>query len=82
MKNLSIGLALCAGVALGGAGYAKLPAPTDAQKAAAVEKAAKDKAAAAKEAELLGKYQDKAVANYKKGKGASGAKAASTSGKK
>jgi hypothetical protein len=84
IKNLSIGLALCVGVALGAAVQAKLPAPalTDAQKAAAAEKAAKEKEAAAKEAELLGKYQDKAVANYKKGKGASSAKAASTSGKR
>ena len=49
--------------------FAKLPpAPpiSDAEKAA---KAEKDAASKAKEADLLGKAQDKAAANYKKGKG-------------
>ncbi len=49
--------------------FAKLPpAPpvSDADKAA---KAEKDAAAKAKDAELLGKAQDKAAANYKKEKG-------------
>ena len=81
MKKLSIGLALCAGVAFAGGVHAKLPPPTDAQKAAAAEKAAKGKEAAAKAADLLGKYQDKAVANYKKGRGASASSRASQSGK-
>ncbi len=57
-----------AAVAIGTA-HAKLPPPppkTEAEKAAEAEKA---KAAAAKEAELLDKYRDKAVANYKKNKG-------------
>lgn len=66
MKRLFICLA--AGT-IAGAAFAKLPpaAPqTDAQKA---EKAAKDKAGADKEADLLAKSQDKAAANYKKSKG-------------
>ncbi len=49
--------------------FAKLPpAPpmSDADKAAAADKA---KAAAAKDADELGKAQDKAAANYKKSKG-------------
>ena len=78
--------ALAAGLAIGSfAGvHAKLPAPpakSDAEKAAEAEKAA---AAKAKEAELLGKAQDNAVANYKKNKGMEEAKpaAATTSGKK
>jgi hypothetical protein len=48
------------------AAHAKLPAPppkSDAEKAAEAEKAA---AAKAKDAEQLGKAQDRAVANYKK----------------
>ena len=47
----------------------KLPAPpakSDAEKAAEAEKT---KLGAAKEADLLGKYQDSSVANYKKNKG-------------
>ena len=53
------------------ASHAKLPpAPpkNDAEKAAEADKAA---AAKAKEGELNGKAQDKAVANYKKNKGVS-----------
>jgi hypothetical protein len=51
--------------------HAKLPPPpakTDAEKSAEAEKAAATKA---KDAADLGKAQDKAVANYKKTKGAS-----------
>jgi hypothetical protein len=60
--------ALAAGLMIGGvaASYAKLPpAPpkTDEQKAGEAQKAAADKA---KEADLLNRAQDKAVANYKK----------------
>lgn len=62
--------------------FAKLP-PTppmsDADKAA---KAEKDAAAKAKDAELLGKAQDKAAANYKKGKGIAEPKAAPAPKKK
>lgn len=68
--------------AVAGTAFAKLPAPppmTDAQKA---EKAAKDKASADKEADLLAKSQDKAVANYKKSKGIAEPKAAPAAKKK
>ena len=78
--------ALAAGLAIGSlAGvHAKLPAPppkSDAEKAAEADKAA---AAKAKDAEQLGQAQDRAVANYKKGKGIEEPKpaAATTSGKK
>lgn len=56
--------------------FAKLPpAPpmSDADKAAKAEKEAASKV---KAAELLGKAQDKAAANYKKGKGIAESKAA------
>lgn len=64
-------LALLGGALIGvfAASHARLPAPppkSDAEKAAEASKAA---AAKAKEAELLGKAQDKAAANYKKSKG-------------
>jgi hypothetical protein len=64
---------LAAGALIGAfaASHAKLPPPppkSDAEKAAEAEKAAASKA---KEAEQLGKAQDKAVANYKKNKGVS-----------
>ena len=71
MKKTGIPAALAAGLLIGAvaATHAKLPAPpakTDAEKSVEAEKAA---AAKAKEAELNTKYQDKAVANYKKNKG-------------
>ena len=85
MKNTIIAV-LAAGLAIGSfAGlHAKLPAPpakSDAEKAAEAEKAA---AAKAKEADELGRAQERAVANYKKNKGIEDAKPApaSTSGKK
>jgi hypothetical protein len=85
MKTL-IALTLAAGLAIGSlaAVQAKLPAApakSDAEKAAEADKAA---AAKAKDAELNAKYQDKAVANYKKNKGIADPKAspATTSGKK
>ena len=66
-------MALLGGLLIGAfaAGHAKLPAPP--AKSEAEKKADADKAAAskAKDAELLGKAHDKAVANYKKGKGMS-----------
>ena len=66
-------LALAAGLLVGtfAASHAKLPAP--APKSDAEKKAEADKVAAtkAKEAEDLGKAQDRAVANYKKNKGLS-----------
>jgi hypothetical protein len=64
-------LALVGGLMIGAiaASHAKLPAAppkSDAEKAAEADKAA---AAKAKDAELNGKAQDRAVANYKKNKG-------------
>jgi len=64
-------LALAGGLLIGAiaASHAKLPAAppkSDAEKAAEADKAA---AAKAKDAELTGKAQDNAVANYKKNKG-------------
>ena len=69
-KVLSV---LMAGLFIGAiaASHAKLPpapAKSDAEKKAEADKAA---AAKAKDAEMLGKAQDKAVANYKKNKGMS-----------
>ena len=66
-------LVLVAGLTAGviAASHAKLPAPpakTDAEKKADADKAA---AAKAKDAEDLGKAQDRVVAHYKKSKGAS-----------
>ena len=61
---------LVAGLMIGALGaHAKLPAApakSDAEKKAEADKAA---AAKAKDAEDLGKAQDRAVANYKKNKG-------------
>ena len=69
----SILAALVAGLMLGAfaASHAKLtpsPPKSDAEKTAEADKAAATKA---KEAELTGKAQDRAVANYKKNKGIS-----------
>lgn len=83
MKRLAIALAAVAALTLGSfAAQAKLPAPppkSDAEKAADAEKA---KLGAAKAAELLGKYQDSAVANYKKNKGIVDKSAAKDAAKK
>ena len=69
-KVLSV---LMAGLFIGAiaASHAKLPpapAKSDAEKKAEADKAA---AAKAKDAEVLGKAQDRVVAHYKKSKGAS-----------
>ena len=66
--------------ATAGAVWAKLPPapPADPAKAAEAKKAADD--AAKKDADLLGKAQDRAVANYRKNKGIRGP--ASMAGKK
>ena len=69
MKKILLALVGGAMIGLFAAAHAKLPAPppkSDAEKAAEASKAA---AAKAKDAELLGKAQDKAAANYKKNKG-------------
>ena len=68
MSMRRIGAALAAaliGCAFGVAS-AKLPALTDDQKAKAAEAKAKADEAAKKDAELLGKYQDRAAENYKR----------------
>jgi hypothetical protein len=63
-KIIAILLACCAfGVA-----YGKLPALTDEQKTKAAETKAKADEAAKRDAELLGKSQDRAADNYKRGK--------------
>ena len=64
---MSIAMAVTAGVV-----WAKLPPapPADPAKAAEAKKKADD--AAKKDADLLGKSQDKAAANYRKNKGIRG----------
>ncbi len=79
IKRLSICIA--AGL-IAGTAFAKLPPAPPMSEEAKAEKAAKDKASAAKEAELLGKYQDKAVANHKKAKGAAADPKAAMAAKK
>jgi len=65
----------CAGVAalgwaIASVGYAKLPAPTDEQKAKAAEAKARADESAKKDAELLAKSQDRAVDHYKRSRAA------------
>jgi hypothetical protein len=71
MKRILLALVGGAMIGLFAASHAKLPAPppkSDAEKAGEAAKAA---AAKAKEAEDNAMAQDRAVANYKKGKGIS-----------
>ena len=72
MKNIGIVAVLAAGLALGSVAgvYAKLPPAPPMSDADKAEKAAKDAAGKAAAAEQLNKAMDKAVANYKKNKGA------------
>jgi hypothetical protein len=56
-------------IAANGATWAKMPPLTDAQKAQAAEAKTKADDAAKRDAGLLAKAQDKAVANYRKNKG-------------
>ena len=68
MKKMGVSVtALVIGLALGTAS-AKLPAPSDEQKAKAAEAKAKADEGAKRDAELLGKYQDRAADHYKRGK--------------
>ena len=70
--NARHGLKIIAAIAIGGvigAASAKLPAPTDEQKAKAEEARAKAAEAAKKGDELLTKYQDRTAEYYKKSKG-------------
>ena len=73
-------LLVCCSVGLA---YAKLPPPSEEQKAKAAEAKAKADEGAKNEAELLGKVQDRVAERYKKEKGkASAAPAASADKKK
>ena len=70
MNTKKLGMALAAGL-IGcafGVASAKLPALNEEQKTKAEEAKAKAAEAAKREAELLGKYQDRATDNYKRGK--------------
>jgi len=69
--NIRIVIMTVAMAATAGVVWAKLPAaPADPAKAA--EAKAKADEAAKKDADLLAKYQDKAVTNYRKNKGLRG----------
>ena len=65
MRTLTTLALLCL---LSAPAFAKLPPPTPEQMAAAAATKAKAAETAKKDAELLAKYQDLAVANYKLGK--------------
>jgi hypothetical protein len=67
--NIRILIMTAAMAATAGAVWAKLPPPTDDQKAKAAEAKAKADDAAKKDAELLAKSQDKVAAAYKKSRG-------------
>ncbi len=76
MKSIAIFTAACT---LSLSALAKLPAPSDAAKAAAAEAAAKTAHAGKVEGYLLCKYQDKTAAHYRKsGKAGKDNKAVST----
>jgi hypothetical protein len=65
-KIAAVTAALAFGWAAAGMTYAKLPAPSDEQKAKAAEVKAKADDAAKKDAEALAKYQDRAADNFKR----------------
>ncbi len=67
--NVRILIMSVAMAATAGTVWAKLPPPSDEAKAKAAEAKAKADDAAKKDAEQLGKSQDKAVSNYRKNKG-------------
>ena len=67
--NVRILIMSVAMAATAGTVWAKLPPPSDEAKAKAAEAKAKADDAAKKDAEQLGKSQDKAAANYRKNKG-------------
>ena len=79
--NVRILIMTIAMAATAGAVWAKLPPAAPADPAKAAEAKAKADDAAKKDAEMLGKSQDKAVSNYRKNKGIR-APSASTAGKK
>ena len=78
--NLRIAIMTVAMAATAGAVWAKLPPPAKVDPAQAEAKAKADAAAKQKDADLLGKAQDRAVANYRRNKGIKSP--ASSSGKK
>ena len=84
MKARTMAMALAAlltGLTVGIAS-AKLPAPTEEQKAKAAEAKAKADDVAKREGELLGRYQDRAADNFKRGKVVKTGGAAAPAGKK
>jgi hypothetical protein len=64
MSIIRFGLACLLAGMFAGPGYAKLPPPSEEQKAKAVEAKAKADEAAKKNAELLGKAQDRVAERY------------------
>ncbi|MGB7988303.1 MAG: formate dehydrogenase [Candidatus Methylophosphatis roskildensis] len=64
MSVIRFGLACLLAGMFAGAGYAKLPPPSEEQKAKAEEAKAKADEAAKKNAELLGKAQDRVAERY------------------
>lgn len=64
MSIIRFGLACLVAGVFAGAGYAKLPPPSEEQKAKAEEAKAKADEAAKKNAELLGKAQDRVAERY------------------
>lgn len=79
--NIRILIMSVAMAATAGTVWAKLPPLSDEAKAKAAEAKAKGDDAAKKDAELLGKSQDKAAANYRKNKGIKTSPASMTSKK-
>ncbi|HKW37929.1 MAG TPA: hypothetical protein VJO54_08985 [Burkholderiales bacterium] len=67
--NFRIVIMTAAMAVTAGTVWAKLPPPSEEAKAKAAEAKAKADDAAKKEAVLVGKAQDRAVANYRKNKG-------------
>jgi hypothetical protein len=72
ISTLLLPLALAGAVAFSGVATAKLPPPTDEQKAKAAEAKAKADDAAKKDNELLSKAQDRVAARYIKEQKAKG----------
>ena len=70
--NIRIVIMTVAMAATAGAVWAKLPPAPAADPAKAAEAKTKADEAAKKDADLLAKYQDKAVTNYRKNKGLRG----------
>jgi hypothetical protein len=67
-KIAAVAAAAVLGWGVANLGYAKLPAPSEEQKAKAAEAKAKADDSTKKDSELLGKYQDRAAERYKRAK--------------